>query len=402
MSLEETTRLNASAVTYAPYTGKFYHGSIGVDADFTGNREKEYHPIAQVNLQAAANNDYGGLLEPIDYELYRKWDRIQSAGTLTPAGMAKQAASDNTSLANLTRVELSTVIINELYKNVFLHLGAHFVPVPKLKLDYDVMLHLQVRGKANLVKKRMKSQVEAPQFVQTPFDLATYGKLQRTIDTPDEDELVALISPMKYMLSDAAKVIGQDINMLILEDGLQQFKDQSGLAEAFGETTTTQADKRKWDSFASGEANQNVNNPLTQIAEETLRIERNHGHADTIAMNRHTYAAFVSNTHVRGYEQMLTQESSGTFSFSKLPGLTFIVDADVPDGEWVLYTKNALTVGDGPMVTEAFRDPLQGVSGHVVRKWIQPVVNDTLASAFGSRITGTVKGSTYSPGRATS
>jgi hypothetical protein len=205
------TNLSASAVSYAPITGTFYHGRIGDDFDVTGNREKEYHPIASVNLQAAAEGDPQGLIEPIDYELYRKWDRVQQAGSLNPVGMAKQAATDVTSLANLTRVELLTMIINDQYKNVYLHLGSHFVPVPKLKLDYDVMLHMQVRGKANLVGKRMKSQVESPEYVQTAFDLANYGKLQRTIDTPDEDELVALISPMKYMVKPTAAADGNTI-----------------------------------------------------------------------------------------------------------------------------------------------------------------------------------------------
>lgn len=390
MSTEHVTDLNASAVTYVPATGKFYHGRIGGDMDVTGKREQEYHPIASVNLQAAANGDYGGIIQPIDYEAYRVWDRVQQAQTLTPHGMAKQAAADTTSLANLTRVELSTVIINELYKNVFLHLGAHFIPVPKLKLDYDVMLHMQVRGKSNLIGKRMKSQVESPEFVQTSFDLASYGKLQRQIDVPDEDELVALISPMKYMLSDAAKVIGQDINALIWQDGLSKYANETGADLDSSDRTIANV---SWNSIASG-GTINSRNPLDVLARETLRIERNHGHADTIAMNRATYAAFVSNTFVRGYEQMLTQESSGTFTFSKLPGLTFIVDADVPDGEAVIYTKNSLTVGDGPMVTEAFRDPQAGTSGHIVRKWIQPIVNSVLAKGFGSRLTGLTKGST--------
>ncbi len=368
----QTTRLEASAVSYIPATGTFYHGAIGADYDVSGNRASMYHPIAKVNKQALIQNDFENAITPIDYESYRRWERAQRSGDIKQAGKNRQGALDNVSLANITRVELSTAILNELYKDVYLHLGANFMPVPKLKYDYDVMLHMKTRGKKSLVKKRGRSQAEAPEFVQTNFDLANYGKLQRLIDIPDEDELTALLSPTKQMISDVTQVFAQDINSLILEDGLQQFKTVA---------------KGRWDEISTS-GNLSKRSPLVDIQTERKRITKNHGKTNIIAMNSITYAHFVGNTFIKGYEQLLKQEQPGLFTFSKLPGLKFLLDEDIPDSTAFIYAQKALTVGDGPMVTEGFRDPKEGVSGHVIRKWIQPLVNDTLKGAFGSQMTG--------------
>lgn len=363
-----TTRLDASAASYVPATGKFYHGAIGADFDVSGRREKDYHPIASLNKQAMRDGDFENILTPIDYESYRRWERVNRQGSLDEILNNKQAAVDFTSLANITRVELMTAILNELYKETHLNKGANFIPVPKLKLDYDVMLHIKTRGKGALVKKRQKSTAEAPEFVQTNFDLANYGKLQRLVDIPDEDEMTALLSPTKHMISDITQVMAQDINQLILEDGIQKFKSVT---------------KGSWKTLA-GSGNQSSRNPLEDIAEERKRITKNHGRVDTAALNSVTWAHFTSNTFVRGYEHMLKQLQPGVMSFEKLPGISFIIDEDVPDSVMALYSRKALTVGDGPMVSEAFRDAQEGVSGHVIRKWIQPLVNSKLKDAFGS------------------
>ena len=367
-----STRLDAKAVSFVPANMTWYHGALGADYDVSGRKSAEYYPIAKVNKQAILQDDFEGIITPLDHENYRRWERAQISGNIKQAGMNRQGALDQTSLANITRVELSTSIINELYKEIYLHLGSNMIPVPKLKYDYDVIVHMKTRGKDALIKKRQKAQVEAPEVVQTNFDLANYGKIQRVIDIPDEDELTALLSPTKHMISDVTQVIAQDINSLILEDGIQQFKT---------------IDKGDWKGL-SNNGNQSNRNPLEDIATERKRITKNHGRVNTLAMNSITYAHFVSNTYVRGYEQMLRQEQPGVFSFSKLPGITFLLDEDIPDSVACLYDKRALTVGDGPMVTEAFRDPKEGVSGHVIRKWIQPLVNDTLKGAFGTYMTG--------------
>lgn len=366
------TRLDAKAVSFVPATMTWYHGAFGADYDVSGRKSSEYYPIAKINKQAMLKNDIDGIIVPLDHENYRRWERAQRSGDIKQAGLNRQGALGETSLANITRVELSTSIINELYKEVYLHLGCNMVPVPKLKYDYDVIVHMKTRGKKSLIQKRQKAQVEAPEFIQTQFDLANYGKLQRVIDIPDEDELTALLSPTKHMISDVTQVLAQDINSLILEDGIQQFKNIT---------------KGRWDDISTS-GNLSKRSPLVDIATERKRITKNHGRINTIAMNSVTYAHFVGNTYIKGYEQMLKQEQPGVFTFSKLPGVTFLIDEDIPDAAACLFDKKALTVGDGPMVTEAFRDAKEGVSGHVIRKWIQPLVNTKLKENFGSYMTG--------------
>lgn len=370
----ETTRLGAQGISYIPYNQTFYHGVLGNDYDVSGRRGSEYHPIATFNKQAAIEGKLDEILTPLDHESYRAWDRYRRTGEFEPRNLNFQAALDKTSLANITRVELLTNIINEMYKKVYLHLGATFMPVPKLVLDYPVIKHMKVRGKANLIGKRQKAQVDGPEFTQTSFDLATYGKLQRQIDIPDEDELTAKLSPTKHMISDVTKVMSQDINAIIKEDGLDQFSTSS-FTNANGHWGTVDAS-----------SNISKRNPLVDIQRATEAMTHNHADPDTIVMNRVTFAHFTGNTFVRGYEQMFSQKNDGTFTLAKLPGLTFIIDADIPLDEVFIYDKSALTVGDGPMVTEAFRDPKEGVAGHVIRKWIQPVVNVDLKKGFGRRL----------------
>ena len=102
-----------------------------------------------------------------------------------------------------------------------------------------------------------------------------------------------MLSPTKHMISDVTQVISQDINSLILEDGLQKFQNTA---------------KGSWKTLATS-GTQSSRNPLDDIATERKRVTKNHGIVDTIAMNSVTYAHFVSNTYIRGYEQMLKQDS---------------------------------------------------------------------------------------------
>ena len=126
----ESTRLDASAVSFVPATMTWYHGALGQDYNVEGRNGSQYHPIARVNKQAIMEGDYEDIITPLDYEGYRAWERAQRSGDMAAAKLHKQAALDNVSLANITRVELSTAIINELYKDVYLHLGCNMIPVP--------------------------------------------------------------------------------------------------------------------------------------------------------------------------------------------------------------------------------------------------------------------------------
>ena len=366
------------AVTFVPYTNKFYVGAIGeMGESFSGRSEQNYEPIAVLHPKKLAvmsdgfggkipgpSYDRQGAVEYVNHEMMRKAERYVQAH-----GHHYQAEVDSTSLANITRVELLTEIRNAMYKDVYLINGVDRIPVPKLKLDYDIQLHIKTRGKNALVPKRQKPQVEAPEFIQANFDLANYGKLSRMIDVADEDELSALISPSQKSIEDLSQVMSQDENSLI-KDALAEFVNQA---------------KGSWSAFTS---DHNTRSPLVDIATERARIVKNHGRPNTIVMNSITWAHFIGNSFVKGMEQAFTQRGAGVFTFDKLPGFTFIVDEDIADGTAYLYDKRALTYGEGPMVSETFRDPQSAVSGNVIRKWVQPLVPTKLATSFGSEMTG--------------
>jgi len=366
------------AVTFVPYTNKFYVGAVGESGeDFKGRNEQNFEPIAILHpnklkmmsdgrggLVEAPSYDRQGAVEYVNHEMMRKADRYVEAH-----GHHYNAEVDSTSLANITRVELMTEIRNEMYKDVFLINGVDRIPVPKLKLDYDIQLHIKTRGKNALVPKRQKPQVESPEFIQASFDLAKFGKLSRTIDVADEDELTALISPSAKSISDLSQVISQDENSLIL-DALETF---------------VQKTKGSWSAFTS---DHNTRSPLVDIATERKRIVKNHGRPNTIVMNSILWANFVGSTFVKGLEQAFVQKQPGVFTFDKLPGFTFIIDEDVADGTCYLYDKRGLTYGEGPMVSETFRDPQTAVSGNVIRKWVEPLVPTKLATSFGAKMDG--------------
>lgn len=364
------------AVTFIPYTNKFYVGALGENGEsFQGRQEQNYEPIAILHPKKLAmmNDGFGGripgpsydrqgAIEYVNHEMMRKADRY-----VEQYGHHYNAEVDSVSLANITRVELMTEIRNAQYKDVYLINGVDKIPVPKLKLDYDIQLHIKTRGKNALVPKRQKPQVEAPEFIQANFDMVKFGKLSRQIDVADEDELSALISPTQKSIDDLAQVMGQDENSLILDE-LDTFVTKS---------------KGSWSAFTD---DHNTRNPLKDIATERARIVKNHGRPNTIIMNSILWADFVGNTFVKGHEQAFVQKQPGVFSFDKLPGFTFIIDEDVVDGTAYIYDRRAFTYGEGPMVSETFRDPQSAVSGNVIRKWVEPLIPTKLKTSFGAKM----------------
>ena len=360
MSLEEP-----KAVTFIPYTGKFYVGAIEEGMNVQGKAEKNYEPIAILHPEELKKGNRQGAVEYTNHEMLRNAERHARGES-----SSVQAAVDVTSLANITRVELLTEIINRQYKDVFLINAVRKINVPKLKLDYDVILHIKTRGKNALVPKRQEPDVEAPEFVQASFDMVKFGKLARIIDTTDEDELSALISPMQSALDDIAQVLSQDEN-LIIRDEMLNFGDVAGSS---------------WSAKNAGN-DFSLNNPLDQISIEIERIVQNHGRPNIIATNIRTFGRYLSNTHLIGYTNALERDAQGVGTMPGFPGFTRITDTDLADGFAFIFDQRALSHGIGPMVSESFRDPKAGVSGHIVRKWIETVIPTTLRTAFGTELT---------------
>ena len=368
--------IKAQAVTYIPYTKSFYIGALESGGmSFQGRAEKNYHKIAILKpdklqkirdaaglLTNGPNYDREAAVEYVDNEMVRQ-------ATRAAKGKSHQAAVDNVSLQNITRVELLTEIINKQYKDVFLVEGVRRIPVPKLKLDYNVILHIKTRGKGALVPKRAKPEVEAPEFVQASFDLAKFGKLTRIIDTPDEDELTALISPTQTALDDIAQVLSQDENLLI-QDEMVKFGDVAG------------------SSWSARTGDFSDNDPLDQISTEIERITKNHGRVNIVATGIRQLGKYFQNSHLIGFTNALDREGQGVGTLPAFPGIKRITDVDIADGVAFIYDQRALSYGEGPMVSESFRDPQAAVSGHIIRKWVEPLIPTILKTAFGTELTG--------------
>lgn len=367
--------MQASAVVFSPYTNKFYNGSVSEGFDFKHDSNLEViavlHPDKLAKEYQGAQRvpgktyDRQAAIEYVSHEMVRQAERyVEKHGH-------KQAAVDSTSLQNITRVELLTEIINRQYKDVFLINGVRKVPVPKLKLDYDIQIHIKTRGKGALVPKRQKPHVEAPEFVQAKFDMVAFGKLSRMIDTTDEDELSALISPMSTSLDDLAQVLSQDENLLIYDEM----------------TNFVQKTKGSW-SAKNANGDFSARNPLDDISVELDRINSspNHGRANVFVSNQITLGRYLSNTHLQGYTRYMDREGNGVGTLPAFPGLMRITDSDIPTGTAFLYDIRALSYGEGPMMSESFRDPQSGVMGHVIRKWVQPLIPTKLRTAWGAKL----------------
>lgn len=357
----------ANAVTFWPINNTFYKGRIvGSNVNMQGRSARDWEPIAVLNVRELKKGNRSASVEYVNHEMVRQAERYLQSGN-------KQAATDATSLANMTRVELMTEIINRMYKDVYLIEGVRQVPVPKLKLDYDIQLHIKRRGKQALVGKRQKGNVESPEFVQVSFDMVKFGKLQHVIDTADEDELSALISPMQTALDDVSQLISQDENLLIYDE-MKNFSAQA-LADTWGAMNTNLDFSKR--------------NPLDDITAVLETIHNNHGRGTVFASNLVTYGKYMSNTYLRGYQSALDRENgAGVGQLPAFPGVKRITDSDIGSGEVYIYDARAISYGVGPMVSETFRDPQAGVSGHIIRKWVQPIIPTKFRTAWGKKYTG--------------
>jgi hypothetical protein len=352
---------NIDAVTFSPYTNKFYQGSI-VNEKETGDGFDFKHDngltvIAKLNPQAFAKGDRSAAIIPVAHEIYRKAEREY---------VNRTAAVDATSLANITRVELLTEVINRMHREFHLIKGVTPVPVPKLKLD------LPVQGKytaSKKVPKRQPATVKSSTFTQASFNL---WKNVVDLDSPDEDEYSALISPMAFDLQQAADVLSQAENEQIYADGLVNFG-----ASSLG----------SWAAHTTGVSTRNA---LTDVASalETLIKTPNFARPKYIAMNAVTYSAYASNSWVQGSAFVQDREIQGLVPLPKVPGIQALIDAEIPAGIAVMYDPRAMLFGQGPVVSETYRDERAGVSGNVIRKFVEPLVPTDLRSKFGVKFTG--------------
>ena len=124
-----------------------------------------------------------------------------------------------------------------------------------------------------------------------------------------------------------------------------------------------------------------TNNPYTTFATVRKLINyTNFGNLDTGVMNSATLFGILSNTYVKGgvdNTQGLTSENGARVTIPGLPGIGFIIDESVTDGNVYLFDRNqALTRIQGPVRTEQYRLAREGGSGLVYRDWNDVQIRD--------------------------
>lgn len=124
-----------------------------------------------------------------------------------------------------------------------------------------------------------------------------------------------------------------------------------------------------------------TNNPYTYFAQARKAINyTNFGNVDTGVMNSNTWFGILSNTNVRGIQntQGMVGENGARTTIPGVPGISFIIDESVADGNVYLFDRNlALTRIQGPIRTEQYRLAREGGSGLVYRDWNDVQVRDT-------------------------
>ena len=345
------------AVTFSPYTNKFYQGALdgqSKDGDsFDFKHDSGLTVIAKLHPdKLKPGSDRSAAIEPIAHEIYRQADREMKSVS---------AATDKTSLDNITRVELLTEVINRMWRECWLIKGCTPVPVPKLKLDLPVTGKYEASKK---VPKRQAATVKSSTFTQASFNL---WKNVVDLDSPDEDEYTALISPLSFDLQQAADALTQAENEQIYADGLVTFQS---------------ATLGSWAAHTSGVSTRNALTDITTKLDALIK-KPNHARPKILAMNGITYSAYASNSWVQGSAFVQDREVIGIVPIPKIPGIMGLIDPEIPTGEAFLYDPRAMLLGQGPVTSETYRSAREGVSGNVIRKWVQPLVPSGLDTKFG-------------------
>lgn len=124
-----------------------------------------------------------------------------------------------------------------------------------------------------------------------------------------------------------------------------------------------------------------TNNPYNYFA--TVRKLINYTNFGTVnqgVMNSSTLFGILGNTYIKGgidNTQGLVGENGSRATIPGIPGISFIIDESVADGNVYLFDRDqALTRIQGPIRTEQYRLAREGGSGLVYRDWNDVQVRD--------------------------
>ncbi|KKM79792.1 hypothetical protein LCGC14_1346340 [marine sediment metagenome] len=333
-----------SAVSYMPGMdpvkgGKFYLGAKNIEkgADFT-HADQYYTPLAKYDATRKLGD---GQIEFIDegVTMVREAERAIRSGNI-----------DETSLSNITVIQLLREVIRREYRKFFAIEGTRRVPVPKLQLDVPIT-------------DKYAASKKVPEFVEpdqktNKFTVANLRlwKNMVSIYESDEAQLKADIQPLNFEIDQAAGALGLAANDQIVTE-----------IETF--TTNGEAD---WGAMTTN-ADFSANNPLDDIQAVITTITGNHFRPDVIALHTRPLSDFLSNTFVNGYATAMDRTIESGFPLPKVPQLKVVQDIGFTNTVATVYDSNTLLLGEGPTTAEAFRNPLQSADGWVIRQWLHPL-----------------------------
>jgi len=345
--MSQSLGYTGTSVTYSPYTGKIYQGSLK-DEDFS--RDTALPALARYNADRKMGD---GRYEVVDMgaDLYKK------AGTY-------QAAVDETSLGNITVIPLLGEVIRRLWRNRVAVNGTKRTPVPKLQLDVPVYTKYDAQEE---VEELQRTDSANQKFTQVPLRLK---KNVAHIFESDEAQFKATIAPLEFGIDQAAGALEKVANT------------QAATAiEGF----TAQAAGGAWNVLNTDD-NFHPNNPMDDLAAAYNTITGNEFIPDTVAMNPLVATAYGSNTNIKGYQEIREQMTIGEFSLKDFPGVRALVDPSFSTTTATIYdSTQGVLMGEGPIIADQYRDYERDATVWKIRQYIQfkKTTNDA-----GRKITG--------------
>ena len=336
-----------TAITYSPYTKKFYSGAWDKEGtDFS--KDYDMTAIAKLNVEKALGD---GRIEPINYETFRQAERDFKSGNI-----------DATSLANITVIDLLSEVRRREWRDFNAIQAVRKIPVPKLQLNVPITNKYAASKK---VPELQEADQKSNTFTQAQLRL---WKNVISIYESDESQLKGTIEPLQFEIDQAAGALAQAANEQIVTEI---------------ESLTTQAGG-DWGAMVTNGDFSN-RNPLNDLVDAVTTITSNHFRPDVICMHPRVVSDYLSNTYIHASTRPDSREFSGKFPLDKMPNVNTVVDVGFTNTVATIFDSRTMLLGEGPTIAESFRDPYRGADGYVIRQFLQPkkTTNDA-----GRKITG--------------
>lgn len=330
-----------STVTYSPYTKTFYRGSLE-KGDFA--HADNYEPIAVLHPERTMGD---GRLE-FEAEVMRRAERQQRDAVITA-----------TEINSITNVDMLQQVIGSMWKNTFARSATTSIPVPKLQLNVPVR-------SAKMAARAKVGELNVANESNTEFTSVAFNLYKNVVDVfaSIEARLRGTIEPLDYDIKQAAGALGNLANTQI-----------ATLIE-----TATTASKGDWGAKTSGDSDRD---PIDDILTEFVVMNDLHYNPNYLCMHPRVWGDLLGNTNfTKGTAAAaVTRDLNGVFPLPIVNGITAVVDSAFTNTKATLLDSSTVLLGEGPIVSEQYRDARRGADGYIVRQFHEP----KLATNDGSR-----------------